>query len=79
MSKIAQENFLIAKPLFASILGMKLPSPDHVGVERNEKADTQVRKGTLTPFMGHNPFCGLGDLVYHEVFRKEKVDRRETL
>ena len=43
--------------------------PGHIGVEGNEKTDELARKGASTPFMGPEPFCGIGANTIRGVLR----------
>lgn len=41
-----------------------------IGVEGNENADDLARKGAATPFVGPEPFGGLGDTLSRKNLKK---------
>src|SRR5699024_1936041 len=48
----------------------------HTGIEGNEKANKLAKAGTSTPFVGPEPFCGLGNHTLKQHFKtKEESDR----
>src|SRR5699024_7686009 len=50
--------------------------PGHTGIEGNEKANKLAKAGTSTPFVGPEPFCGLGQHTLKQHYNaKEESDR----
>lgn len=53
--------------------------PGHTGVEGNEEANTLAKKGSGSPFIGPEPFCGIGKNTYIAELKKMEDDLRARL
>lgn len=48
-------------------------------VEGNEKTYELVMKTSLTPLVGLEPFCGLGDAIFKEELKRMTATKRDRL
>lgn len=52
---------------------------DHVGLERNEKADKLARKGAAASLIRSEPFCDFGYMLFKMEIRKATEVKRSLL